>query len=86
MNDRAHKQRWLRLKVLAAAYAYEIMNESYMSDAEFDATCKLIDLTVNVDSFDHWWRNNFNPSTGSWIHKHPDKLGLRRLVQSVFGK
>ena len=63
MTDKAHEQRRLRLKVLAAAYAYEIMHESYMTDAEFDATCKRIDVSVDVDSYDQWWRDNFDPST-----------------------
>lgn len=86
MNDRAQEQRRLRLKVLAAAYAYEIMHESYMTDAEFDATCQRIDVSVDVDSHDQWWRDNFDPSTGIWVHRHPDQDGLRRLVQSVFNK
>lgn len=86
MTDKAHEQRRLRLKVLAAAYAYEIMHESYMTDAEFDATCKRIDVSVDVDSYDQWWRDNFDPSTGMWVHRHPDLKGLRRLVTSVFGK
>ncbi len=86
MNDVAHEQRRIRLKILAAAYAYEIMNESYMSDSEFDQMCRRVDLNVAVDSHDQWWRDNFDPSTGSWVHRHPDKYGLRRLVKNVFGK
>jgi hypothetical protein len=86
VNDKAHEQRRVRLKVLAAAYAYEIMNESFMSDAEFDALALRVDLNVPVDTHDQWWKDNFDPSTGAWVHRHPDQKGLRRLVQSVFDK
>lgn len=71
-----------RIKLAVAAYAYEVMNISLMSDQEFDDECKLIDLTKDTayPIWDAWWRSNFSPHTGMWIHKHPNPEGLQRLI------
>jgi len=63
-----------RLKVLLWAYAYEIKNEHMVSDAEFDRVCKEIDLTKTTDrpDMDEWFIQNFDPSTGIWVHSLPD--------------
>lgn len=38
-----------RIKVTLWSYAYEIKNVSLVSDAQFDATCKAIDLNNRTD-------------------------------------
>lgn len=71
-----------RIRVTVAAYAYEFEGDPIMSDAEFDKLALEIDLSVDTgnETMDKWFRENFEPCTGSWVHKHPDKQGLRRVM------
>lgn len=62
-----------RIKVCVAAYAYEIKDKPIMSDAEFDSLAQSVNISVNTDrpDMDEWFRKEFTPYTGSWIHSHP---------------
>lgn len=64
----------IRVKLTVAAYAYEILGESIMTDAEFDKLARKVDLSVDTrrPDLDEFFRKEFSPSTGMWIHKHPD--------------
>ena len=63
-----------RIRLALWAYAYEIRDHSLVSDQEFDTEARLVDLSVDTDrpDLDVWYRENFAPYTGSWIHKHPE--------------
>lgn len=76
-----------RIRLAMAAYAYEILNDSIMLDHEFDDECRRVDLTIDTayPHWDDWWRENFDPSTGLWIHQHPDHAGLHRLIEQRRG-
>jgi hypothetical protein len=71
-----------RIKVAAAAYAYEIENDPIMTDAEFDALCLKIkpDVVTGSKLLDTFFKTEFDPNTGSWIHKHPDLKKMSKLV------
>lgn len=71
-----------RIRLSVAAYAYELLGESIMSDAEFDELAKKIDVTIDTrrPDMDAWFRQNFQPHTGMWIHNHPEKNRLRYLA------
>lgn len=75
-----------RIRVAVAAYAYEVENASVMSDAEFDALCNEIDPTLATAraAEDEFFLIHFEPHTGSWIHKHPDLPGIRRLYRDFY--
>lgn len=76
-----------RIRVAVAAWAYEVRNDPIMSDAEFDALARSIDLgrsTQNQD-MDQWFQENFNPNTGLWVYLHPDKGGLERIYRMFVG-
>ena len=63
-----------RVQVTLWAYAYEIQNNSLVSDEKFDETCRQIDLdavTYRPD-LDEWFKKNFVPDTGMWIYDHPE--------------
>lgn len=64
----------LRIRLSLWAYAYEFESDSMVSDAEFDAACREVDLSVRTKrpDLDEWWIDNFDPSTGMWIRKHPE--------------
>lgn len=70
----------IRMVLTAAAYAYEIEDDPIMNDNTFDAMCKQVDLTVDTTrpDLDSFFREHFDPSTGVWIHHHPelDKVAL----------
>ena len=71
-----------------AAWLYEIgsregMTGEMMTDHQYDAECLKIDLTVNTPrpDLDKWWRENFDPCTGQWIHNHPEHDRLEELCR-----
>ncbi len=71
-----------RICVAAWAFAYEFLNRSDVSDAVFDAECYKVDLSVDTGNprMDQWFRENFSPHTGQWIHNHPDLKGLQKYL------
>lgn len=86
------KRRWgapceretrLRILVSVAAYAYEIMDDPIMSDAKFDRLALSINLKRKTGNkeMDRWFKHNFNPYTGQWIVKHPNRKGLKRIYK-----
>ena len=76
-----------RIKVVVAAYAYEIENNPIISDAEFDALCLKINPDVETGNkvVDKFFKEEFDPNTGSWIHKHPE-FGLIKGVLKYYTK
>jgi hypothetical protein len=78
-------ERRRRIVLAVAAYAYEFLNVSLLSDADFDAECLLVDLSQTTGNtlMDAWWRENFDPNTGMWVHDHPDKRGLDRIARRM---
>ncbi len=82
----SEEQTRLRIRLSVAAYAYEYRHDSLMSDAEYDRLSRLVDtsiLTGNI-KLDKFFKKNFDPSTGMWIRKHPDKKGLENIYQRYF--
>jgi len=81
-------ERQRRIRVSVAAYSYEYYNDSIMSDEEFDALCLKIDknMSTNNEKLDKFFREEFEPHTGMWIRKHPEKEGLDRIYWQVFRK
>lgn len=79
----AEQKRW-RIQVAVWACAYEIADASLVDDFKFDQTCLKIDTSISTDNpeLDEWFRNNFDPSTGQWIHDHPH---LERIAEIVGG-
>lgn len=63
-----------RIRLSVAAYAYEMMGDSTMSDEEYDALSKKIDTSISTghDELDKFFREEFADYTGSWIHRHPE--------------
>jgi hypothetical protein len=76
----------LRIKLSIAAYAYEVASDSIMSDAEFDSQCLLIDPSIETGNskMDKFFKEEFNPSTGQWIHKHPDLATIVSLYRKYY--
>lgn len=75
-----------RIVVAVWAYAYEVMDEPVVSDATYDETAKLVDLSIDTDrpDLDKWFRENFHPDTGMWIRSHPELAGIERLYHEHY--
>lgn len=78
---RVERERWLRIRLAVAAYAYEVENDSIMSDAEFDRLSLEVDVSIKTGNrkLDNFFSKHFDPSTGQWVHKHPEKRKLRDI-------
>lgn len=76
----------LRIRLSVAAYAYEICNDSIMSDSEFDQQSLLIDPSIETGNpkLDKFFKEEFDPSTGQWIHKHPELNGIVRIYKNYY--
>jgi hypothetical protein len=75
-----------RIKLAVAAYAYEFDNTSIMSDADFDELAKQIDPQVSTGHavIDQFFRTQFQPDTGQWIHRHPELERVKQLYLRVY--
>lgn len=79
------KERRRRIMVAVAAYAYEILDDPIMPDAEFDELCRSIKLERKTGNpkMDTWFTNNFQPHTGMWVRQHPNKDALLRIATFI---
>lgn len=70
-----------RIQIAVAAYAYELVDRPLIDDATFDEAAKAIDLSIDTSrpDLDHWFRENFQPHTGQWIHNHPELAKIAAL-------
>ena len=77
-----------RIMLSVAAYAYEIKSETIMSDAEFDKQCSLIDINEKTGNrkLDSFFKKHFDPSTGQWIHKHPELRKIQWIYETFYIK
>jgi len=80
------EERRNRIKLSVAAYAYEIDSNSIMSDGDFDSLCLKINVDIDTGNtlLDTFFRDEFNPSTGQWIHKHPELEGIRNIYEKYY--
>lgn len=69
-----------------AAYAYECENVSLMTDQAFDELSQSIDINIDTDrpDIDVFWETLFEPSTGQWIHHHPELQLIRINFYRLF--
>lgn len=76
-------ERRRRIRLSMWAYAYEIAGQSLVTDAQFDAEARLSDLSIETGRLDGWWAKHFTPSSGMWIHHHPELAGIKRLFEDM---
>ena len=77
-----------RIRLSIAAYAYEFMNDSIMSDHEYDALSRDINPKEKTGNkmMDKFFENNFKPDTGMWIRIHPEIKKLDYLYKKYYKK
>ena len=85
-NETVDAETRRRIRLSVYAYAYEFRNKSLVDDGEFDAMCGKVDLAVDTrrPDLDGWFRKNFDPSTGLWIHDHPELDKIKNLYDQFY--
>jgi hypothetical protein len=80
------RERRRRIKVSVAAYAYEILNDSIIDDFEYDKLCREINPEINTGNevLDKFFREQFDPSTGYWVHQHPESYKLKEIYYRYY--
>jgi hypothetical protein len=78
-----------RIKVSIYAYAYEVEDESLVSDAEYDKLSSEINPKIKtgdefLDDFFADELEGFSPHTGQWIHDHPELPKIKKLYEKHF--
>jgi uncharacterized protein YrzB (UPF0473 family) len=74
-----------RIRLSVAAFAYEFENDSIMNDGDFDALAETIDVNMDTGNelMDTFFREQFSPHTGQWIHNHPELDKLKKLYNRI---
>ena len=85
-GTRIEKERRRRIKLAIWAYAYEIENDSIVTDEIFDKESYLVDESIKTGNkkLDDFFVNEFEPCTGSWIHQHPELDKIRKIYNDYF--
>ena len=70
-----------RIRLSVAAYAYEYKNDAIISDQEFDQLALKINVNEKTGNrkLDNFFKKHFQPDTGLWVHKHPEKNKLEQI-------
>ena len=83
-------ERRRRIRLTLWAYAYEVQDRPLVADHTFDAEARKSDPSIDTGHLDDWWRACFNPSTGIWVHMHPELQRVKalydRCTSSIFGQ
>lgn len=89
-HARLNVERETRRRIMVAiwAYAYEFENVSLVSDHHFDAECLKVNLSISTTrpDLDKWFRENFQPDTGMWIHKHPELDKVEKTYRRYYAR
>tara|TARA_A100001201_G_scaffold60471_2_gene57882 strand:+ start:2328 stop:2618 length:291 start_codon:yes stop_codon:yes gene_type:complete len=85
-HDRKSEEIQRRIKLSIAAYAYEIKDDSIMSDESFDEESRKVDLSISTGNkkMDNFFKKHFTPSTGQWIYNHPHLKRIDELYTNIF--
>ena len=81
-------ERWKRIKLSVAAYAYEFENQPIMSDRRFDKIAEGIvrGMDTGNPALDRFFDQVFTPMTGMWIHEHPELGGIQQIYERHFAR
>ena len=74
------QERRNRIRVAIYAYAYELRDESLISDQEYDTLARSIqpNMRTGNDAIDKFFSQHYSADTGLWIHQHPQ---LERIAE-----
>jgi hypothetical protein len=75
-----------RILVSVAAYAYECMGDSIMSDNEYDVLALSINPELDTGNIllDNFFKTEFSSYTGQWIHEHPELTKIETIYKKYY--
>ena len=75
-----------RIKLSVAAYAYEFVGDSIMSDHEYDELSRKINPNEETgnEMMDKFFQTQFQPDTGMWVRWHPEIKKLEYLYKKYY--
>ena len=75
-----------RIRLSVAAYAYEFLSESIMSDHDYDQLSREIDVNKDTGNkkMDEWFKKFFVPDSGMWVRSHPEVAKLDYLYKKYY--
>jgi len=75
-----------RIKLSVAAYAYEFLVDSIMTDHQYDELSLEINPNEKTgnEKMDNFFKTQFEPCTGMWIRKHPEIKRLDYLYKKYY--
>lgn len=78
----------IRAQLAVWAYAYEIMDDPFVPDIVFDKKCLEVDISISTghEILDKFFVDEFTPSTGMWIYKHPEVNKAAWVYQRIRNK
>ena len=81
MQSEIEIERMRRINVAAWAYAYEVESRPVVDDATYDREAALVRPEIDTGNpvLDEFFRTEFQPYTGAWVHKHPELEKLSRI-------
>jgi len=80
-SDKIRLEIQKRIRISVAAYAYELQDDSLIDDFHFDRLCLEIDPNIDTGNaaIDKFFKEEFDPCTGQWIHSHPHMDRLEQI-------
>lgn len=82
------EERKRRINLTIWACSYEFYDTPIVSDGTYDEEGLKVDLNIETGrpDLDVWWKDNFSPYTGQWIHNHPElETHVKPLTEMVLG-
>lgn len=75
-----------RIKIAVYAYAYEIEHVNLVDDYVYDALALTIQpaMSTGHSRLDSFFLHHFDPSTGMWIHRHPELDKVAQLYRDRY--
>jgi hypothetical protein len=79
-------ERRKRIMLSLWAYAYEVLHISLVPDAVFDKLAEEINPEITTDNplLDEFFKTEFVPFSGIWIHKHPELDKLYNMYRRLY--
>jgi hypothetical protein len=76
------------MRLALAAFAYEFMAHSIMTDDDYDSLSREVDLSIDTgnETMDKFYRDNFMSDTGMWVRSHPELDKLECTYYQIFGR
>lgn len=86
LTSKIDEERRRRIRIALAAWAYERYDNPIIDDAEFDALARQINPAIKTGhkKLDRFFAKEFNPSTGSWIWRHPELAAVDAVLRRVW--